>query len=258
MAKPGPDPIGKEECRKGLEKAVQRLGHSPSIREYRSLGISPNASTIKRHFGGWNAAKEAVGLDTNPDSYDINDSYFDSIDSPRKAYWVGLFWADGHLDADGRFNLTSIDTGHLEQLLGDMGAEHHVYYHDDTPRITIRNQSLVRAFERLGATIDKNGTGTLPPFDGWAWPHFTRGLFDGDGHAKNNPNRSLIIVQNRNRLEQLRYYTPVEGTIHDGNGTHRIGWWGEDFEEMVAWMYPDGGDTEPALARKRDPILEWA
>lgn len=257
MAKPGPDPISKDECRDALRLATERLGHPPTLREYRSLDLSPNASTIKRRFDGWNAAKEDIGLETEPFSYDINESYFCEIDTPRKAYWIGLFWADGHLDRDGRFNLTSIDRDHLQTLLDDLEAEHHIYHHDDTPRICIRNESLVRSLNDLGATPAKSSRGYLPPLEDWAWPHFTRGLFDGDGHAKNNPNRSLVIVQNRDRLERLQQHTPVEGTIHEGNETHRIGWWGGDFEQMALWMYPGGYDTEPALARKRDPLLDW-
>ena len=83
MAKPGPDPISKDECRDALRLATKRLGHPPTVREYRSLDLSPNASTIKRRFGGWNAAKEDIGLKTNPASYDINESYFFDIDTPR-------------------------------------------------------------------------------------------------------------------------------------------------------------------------------
>jgi hypothetical protein len=123
--------------------------------------------------------------------------------------------------------------------------------------VKLKQESMLQTINDLGATPEKSSRDYLPSLDDWAWPHFTRGLFDGDGHARNNPNLSLVIVQNRDRLKRLQQHTPVEGTIHEGNETHRIGWWGDDFEQMVLWMYPEGYDTEPALDRKREPLLDW-
>ena len=38
MAKPGPDPISKDECRDALRLATERLGHPPTFRKHRSRG----------------------------------------------------------------------------------------------------------------------------------------------------------------------------------------------------------------------------
>lgn len=53
-------------CIAALHQAAQRLGESPTKAQYEDLDITPAASTILRHCGGWNAAKARAGLETNP------------------------------------------------------------------------------------------------------------------------------------------------------------------------------------------------
>jgi hypothetical protein len=47
-----------------LQTATARLGHSPSLPEFNQLQLDVQAHVIKRHFGSWNAAKQAAGLET--------------------------------------------------------------------------------------------------------------------------------------------------------------------------------------------------
>lgn len=55
-----------EQCIDALHAAADRLGKSPTKAEYEELGLRPASATIMRNLGGWNAAKEAAGLQTNP------------------------------------------------------------------------------------------------------------------------------------------------------------------------------------------------
>ncbi len=55
----------KDDCLDALRTAAERLGESPSKGQYEDLGLTPSASTILRHCGGWNDAKEEAGLHTN-------------------------------------------------------------------------------------------------------------------------------------------------------------------------------------------------
>ena len=52
------------ECVAALEAAAERLGESPTKAQYEALGLTPASATIVRVMGGWNAAKEAAGLET--------------------------------------------------------------------------------------------------------------------------------------------------------------------------------------------------
>lgn len=55
----------KPECIDALLEAAVRLGESPTKAQYEELGLRPASATIIRQMDGWNAAKEAAGLNTN-------------------------------------------------------------------------------------------------------------------------------------------------------------------------------------------------
>jgi 5-methylcytosine-specific restriction endonuclease McrA len=54
------------DCLQALQDAAATLDDSPTKRQYEQLGLTPAASTILRHFDGWNAAKKEAGLATSP------------------------------------------------------------------------------------------------------------------------------------------------------------------------------------------------
>ena len=54
------------DCIDSLQRAAEELGHSPTVPEYRGLGIPPSVKTHSNKFGSWNDAKRAAGLDVTP------------------------------------------------------------------------------------------------------------------------------------------------------------------------------------------------
>lgn len=50
-------------CLNALREAAKILEETPSKEQYETLGLKPGARTIQRKMGGWNAAKEAAGLE---------------------------------------------------------------------------------------------------------------------------------------------------------------------------------------------------
>jgi hypothetical protein len=58
------------ECIEALREAAERLGESPTKKQYEQLDLTPSSTTIRRIMGGWNEAKEAAGLET----YDWRDA----------------------------------------------------------------------------------------------------------------------------------------------------------------------------------------
>jgi hypothetical protein len=62
-----PPPVvstSEDDCVRALRAAADRLGESPTKAQYEDLGLAPASATIMRVMGGWNAAKEAAGLET--------------------------------------------------------------------------------------------------------------------------------------------------------------------------------------------------
>ncbi|WP_343233056.1 homing endonuclease associated repeat-containing protein [Natrinema halophilum] len=54
-----------DECLEALLEAAERLGESPTKAQYEELELTPVSGTILRACGGWNDAKEMVGLETS-------------------------------------------------------------------------------------------------------------------------------------------------------------------------------------------------
>jgi hypothetical protein len=64
----GPDRLDGDRwaCLIGLQRAAERLGHSPSEREYTDLDIRPTYRFLVRTHGSFNTAKYHAGLETTP------------------------------------------------------------------------------------------------------------------------------------------------------------------------------------------------
>jgi hypothetical protein len=80
-----------QDCIDAVRESAERLGYSPTIREYKQLDLSPSAGTI-RNLVGWDNAKELAGLDVRdstkeypkPDHVDISDTKWDSLSTKAK------------------------------------------------------------------------------------------------------------------------------------------------------------------------------
>jgi hypothetical protein len=55
----------KSDCISALHEAEEILGHPPSQKEYKNLGISPSYQTIANKFDRWNLAKRKAGMSEN-------------------------------------------------------------------------------------------------------------------------------------------------------------------------------------------------
>lgn len=81
------------ECLDALREAAERLGESPTKKQYVELDVTPAASTILRVVGSWNEAKERAGLETYEQGENGGQSIEpkpDWIDLPEDREWVAL------------------------------------------------------------------------------------------------------------------------------------------------------------------------
>ncbi|MFC6756653.1 MULTISPECIES: homing endonuclease associated repeat-containing protein [Haloarcula] len=79
-----------EECIRALREAADRLGESPTKVAYEELGLTPASATIQRVMGGWNEAKEAAGLATNPSTGTRVEPKPDDVELPEGLEWAEL------------------------------------------------------------------------------------------------------------------------------------------------------------------------
>lgn len=131
--------------------------------------------------------------------YQCDHHYFDIIDTPIKAYWLGFIMADGNIDnRKDRANthrltirLAKSDEHHLEKLNTILNSNYQITY----PKSQIRGKEHEIAQLRINSSILCNGlifNGVKPakscnevfPHNAIPreyWKDFIRGVFDGDG-----------------------------------------------------------------------------
>lgn len=79
-----------QDCIDALREAARRLGESPTKSQYEDLGLTPASATIQRVMGGWNAAKDAAGLETSVSTGSRTQPKPDDIDLPGEESWGDL------------------------------------------------------------------------------------------------------------------------------------------------------------------------
>lgn len=124
--------------------------------------------------------------------YTLNENYFDEVDTPDKAYILGLLYADG-CNYKNSINITlqEKDKLILDEIKEKLGSNIPLYYrklneqnknHQNVYSLTFTNQHLARRLRELGMLQRKSLILTFPEWlDKSLYSHFIRGYFDGDG-----------------------------------------------------------------------------
>ena len=83
--------------------------------------------------------------------WDLNEHFFDVIDTEEKAYWLGFIYADGNISSEGnRFeiNLSAKDLDHMLKLKrflnydGEIRVEDNRGFGYEVCRLSVRNKNL--------------------------------------------------------------------------------------------------------------------
>jgi hypothetical protein len=202
-----------------------------------------------------------------------NSTFFDSIDTEEKAYWLGFFYADGYLDKDGstlKLDLSARDTVHVQRFASIFHREVRVYERNpdkrngriySTTSCTISCaylwHALIAKGIRQGNSLSEDTSVFEHIPDELLVHHFVRGFFDGDGSVHRGKRGALQFgfVGSFSFLEHLRR------TIGASTGlpapkleTDRkltcIRWSGNgSSERFKRWLYRDATIW---LERKRD------
>jgi intein/homing endonuclease len=127
--------------------------------------------------------------------YDINETFFDNIDTEEKAYVLGLFYADGSNNIrryKAYISLQEQDKDILEKIRKLISPTKPLLFqdrktknpkHSNTYMFYIDNKHISIQLEKLGCVTNKTNVLTFPLWlDKNLYSHFIRGYFDGDGH----------------------------------------------------------------------------
>lgn len=123
--------------------------------------------------------------------YDLDEHFFDSIDTEEKAYWLGFVVADGYITPAGsiKLGLQERDRSHIEKfraaLKSDMSIRSY-NYGDPYAIMEVRSKTMFAALQRLGVACLKPKR-AVPDVREDLLRHYWRGAFDADGTLTNYP-----------------------------------------------------------------------
>lgn len=175
-------------------------------------------STIKRILEKNNIKKDFYHSRLQKYVFDFN--FFDNINTERKAYWLGLLYADGCNNTKRntiRISLQECDEYLLKELYKDVKCDKEVshsynkIYNKRYSFIILQNKYFSKSLMDKGVEDNKTFKIKFPSED--IVPkrlirHFIRGYFDGDGCVSiYNNNKSVIdIVGNYDFIKELNNY----------------------------------------------------
>lgn len=206
------------------------------------------------------------------------ESYFENIDTPAKAYFLGFIAADGCIYRPNdtrqgivRINIHRQDEYILETFKRELGYDRPVSRSQGKySSIEVSSDKMCSDLERLGLAPRKTYGNTVPSIDDTAMKYFIRGYFDGDGsiHIGNllsdcNINISGYEFNLRKILEYLELHN-IYGTFYQDKRKYApgIGRFGSIiFCNVVTkycflkYIYEDA--TCPFLFRKRESAMTF-
>lgn len=196
--------------------------------------------------------------------YTLNEEYFDVVDTPNKAYILGLLYADGYNNTKQniiRLKLQDVDKHILENIKNELMFNQPLEFiarHNENNNlkdiygITIHSAHMSMVLDNLGMHQAKSLILTFPDWiDELLIPHFLRGYIDGDGSIycytkKMNWNISIVgtkkfcdyiqeIIQN---ILDVHSYIKLEKRRNDVTCDLRVGG-NQQVLKFLNWIYKD-------------------
>lgn len=215
----------------------------------------------------------------------FNDRFFQYIDTPIKAYWLGYIFADGNVQCKSFGNssyefsmkLQKRDKYILEDLKNDIGGVHDIVeYHNesvilnnsnisitDSVRLRVYSKNIVLDLISHNIVPNKTYKDTFPIVDKDLFIDFLRGYFDGDGciyiNTKRNNYPTIHITSYGDKVlsylsEKIKEYYNLHSAVYKENSKkHRLYIWGENAYKLMQLMYYN--DSVRKLNRKYEKFL---
>lgn len=166
--------------------------------------------------------------------YQLRENYFDDINTEKKAYFLGLLWADGHNTGNYNvhINLQEDDDYILQELINELypNKENRIYYKtinntilngkpfvSRVALIDICSKRICERLLNLGMTHLKPERNFIPKINEDYIKYWLRGYFDGDGSISIENNHYQIDISCHPGLDvALKEYIEKSLDIHVG------------------------------------------
>ncbi|MCK9445636.1 hypothetical protein M0Q50_01945 [bacterium] len=206
--------------------------------------------------------------------YNVNENYFENIDTEEKSYWLGFLYADGYVrmknDRSGelKLKLKRSDKNHIELFKKCLGSTHKITdgisnvtvsgrtYTSLYSVISIYNKKIVQDLMNIGCTNNKTFNINMPLLKNDFIRHFIRGYFDGDGTICKYKKKSIFSFTSGSLifLEQIQNIMCENITLNklkisNYKSYHRFGWtMKNDINNIYSYLYDN---TNIYLNRKK-------
>lgn len=142
--------------------------------------------------------------------YNVNENYFETIDTKDKAYFLGWLISDGNKKNNSiQINLQERDKYILELFKKYINYTGKLYFlpkkndkRQNQYRLFITSKKLTDNLDKYGFVSNKSKITYFPDIPEEFHSHFIRGIFDGDG--------SIISINRKNRID---YVFSITGSI---------------------------------------------
>lgn len=210
--------------------------------------------------------------------YALNEHYFDFINTPNKAYILGLLYADGcnHLSHNSiTLSLQEEDLPILELIKKELNYEGPIRFvekhknnskHKNQYILCINDEYMSKQLERLGMVNAKSLKLLWPTFlSEDLIPHFVRGYFDGDGCVWYDNKRNKCETQICGTIDFCKNLSAVLSNMSCKNSIKHPKQCSENTVvlqtkgnkssfKILSWMYKD---ADLKLDRKYQKYLEF-
>lgn len=187
--------------------------------------------------------------------YEINENYFDEIDTEEKAYWLGFIYADGNVrNTNGSYQLVielnSIDFNHLKKFRKHIGSNKPIKTRKNRNMcsITLNSKNLVTKLFEIGCIENKTVNGYIEPAvlsNDMLKKAFLRGFLDGDGYIEKNTSKYRAVYtvkseQIRDTINELLNEMNIKTRIQNEGSYYRIHIERkDDFNRLLELLYKD-------------------
>ena len=252
-------------CIEALNEAAGKIGESPTVEEYRQVDVTPSETTIKKAFGTWNAAKQAAGLEIRSlegqTTVNINEEYFETIDSAPKAYWLGCLFCHSAKRGEG-------NTSRFLQLGRSVKKRHYVegfadavdsdyaiseYEGADSDQITtsVSNGAFIDALEQYGLDKSARKVEQYPDIPDAHEHAFMRAVLENLGNVDSKSGGWSIRERSMKRAKRVRSWADSLGVkrsnISQKNDGIVMVYISNEFDAATVFeaAWPDGLSTTP-------------
>lgn len=200
--------------------------------------------------------KTAIDLKINrlglkKDKYIYNHDYFEYIDTPDKAYWLGFIYADGGIFVNEKMNscelsikLQASDCNHLRKFNQALDGNVDVKFDTrecnlngklyDTCQIRFYSSKLVNDLEKYGVVPNKTLQIRFPNIEQKYYVDFIRGYFDGDGCiCENKKKKGQSSISVNFACGTIDFLEDLRKILYDNNICSYINVWENKCPKLV-------------------------